>query len=269
MQKKTFIFILTLFAATCFAAETDKIASSEKDAEKVTEKELSQVEYWVIRSHALTELTPFLAKTRREAKGHYDMLTDYLKYIEKGQEFAQSGIKVPYSPAEYAKAIGKTEQFVEKNIDLPNKPMTWEQLVEWAMEFVQQEGYIPTDIKDAEELDRFKKICQQKEKYGRKVRDELRKLAEDCLEIKAYLESIDQFEACKRYTLYQKEEEAKAKKERLKEGREEAVAKKRRRQEWERKNEWLDRQRRLTNNYQRRMHASRIRSRGGYGYYRW
>jgi len=269
MQKKLFIFVLTLVVATCFAAETDKNASSEKDAEKVAEKDPSQAEYWVIRSHALTELTPFLAKTRREAKGHYDMLTDYLKYIGKGQEFLNSGIKSSFDPAEYAKAIGKTEQFVEKNIDLPSKPMTWNQLLEMAMEFVKEEGYIPTDIKDAEELDRYKKICQQKEKYCRKVRDELRKIAQDCMNMKTYLESIDQFEAFLKYTRYQKEEKAKARKERAKEGREELAAKERRRREWEKKNVWLDRQRRLTSNYQRRVHASRVRSRGAYPYYHW
>ncbi len=157
MKKKMFIFVLTLFAATSFAAETDKNASSEKAAEK----DLSQVEYWVIRSQALTELTPFLTKTRTEAKGHYNMLTDYLKYIGKGQEFLESDIKGSSSPAEYAKAIGKSEEFVEKNIELPDKPMTWTQLIELAMEFIRQEGHIPTDIKDAEELEMFKKICQQ------------------------------------------------------------------------------------------------------------
>ncbi len=132
MKKKMFIFVLTLFAATSFAAETDKSASSEKAAEK----DLSQVEYWVIRSQALTELTPFLSKTRTEAKGHYNMLTDYLKYIGKGQEFLESNIKAQLSPAAYAKAIGKSEEFVEKNIELPDKPMAWNQLVEMAMEFI-------------------------------------------------------------------------------------------------------------------------------------
>ena len=83
MRKKIFIFVLTLFVATCFAAETDKIASSEKDAGKASEKDMSQVEYWVIRSQALTELTPFLSKTRTKAKGHYNMLTDYLEHIGK------------------------------------------------------------------------------------------------------------------------------------------------------------------------------------------
>ena len=267
MQKKLFIFMLTLVAATCFAAETDKGTSSETDAEKITEKDMAQPEYWVIRSQALTELIPFLAKTRTEARSHYNMLTDYLKHIGKGQEFLDSGIKSSFSPAEYAKAIGKSEEFVEKNIELPDKPMTWDQLIELAMEFVRQEGHIPTDIKDAEELDRFRKICQQKEKYGRKIRDELRKIAQDCMNMKAYLESIDQFDAFLKYTRYQKEEKARARKKGAKEGREEMAAKERRRRELEKKNIWLERQNRLRSNYYRgRNYRGRYER---HPYYRW
>ena len=264
MQKKILIFLIsTLFAATCFAADSDSADSA------LPGKDTS--EYWVIRSQALTELTPFLTRTRTEAKGHYNALTDFLKYIGKGQEFAKSGIKAHLSPAAYAKAIGKTEQFVEKNIDLPSKPMTWEQLVEWAMEFVKREGHIPTDVSGAKEIKMIKKICQQKEKYGRKVRDELRKIAQNCMDMKAYLESIDQFEACKRYAQYQKEEKEKARKERAKEGKEDLAAKERRRRELQRKNEWLERQSRLRDNYYRRRyyHGRYYRGKPGYTYYRW
>jgi hypothetical protein len=261
-KKKIFILVLTLFVATCVAAETDKNASSEKDAEKAGEKDQSKVEYWVIRSQALTELTPFLTKTRTEAKGHYNILTDYLKHIEKGQEFLDSNIKGSSSPAEYAKAIGKSEEFVEKNIELPDKPMTWTQLVEMAMEFIRQEGHIPTDIKDAEELEMFKKICQQKEIYGRKVRDELRGLAQNCMDMKAYLESIDQFEPFLKYARYQKEEKAKARKERMQKGREQLAAKERRRREQKKQNIWQERQNRLGNNYYRGRSYR-------YSYYRW
>ncbi len=262
MQKKIFIFVLTIFVATCVAAETDKNASSEKDAEKAIEKDQSKVEYWVIRSQALTELTPFLTKTRTAAKGHYNMLTDYLKFIGKGQEFLNSGIKSSLNPAEYAKAIGKSEEFVEKNIELPDKPMTWTQLVELAMEFIKQEGHIPTDIKDAEELEMFKKICQQKERYGRKVRDELRGIAQNCMDMKAYLESIDQFDAFLKYARYQKAEKEKARKEQMQKRREEHAAKARDRREQEKQNIWQARQNRLRNNYNRGKNYR-------YFYYRW
>ena len=266
MNKKTLVFLISiLFAAICFAADSDSTAPvlPGKDT----------AEYWIIRSQALTELTPFMTRIRTETKGHYNALTDYLKYIGKGHEFAQSGIKVPYSPAKYAKAIGKTEQFVEKNIELPEKPMTWEQLIEWAMEFVLEEGYIPTDVSGAEEIEMIKKICLQKEKYGRKVRDELRKIAQDCLEMKAYLESIDQFEACKRYIQYQKEEKEKARMKRAKEGKEGLAKEERRRREEKRDDVWRERQTRIANRYQRRMYATSVRGSAyggrGYSYYRW
>jgi len=219
MIKRTFFFVImsTLVAAS-FAMAVEDTDPAQVVAEKDTINsdsapvlpEKDSLEYWMVRSQALSELTPFITRMRTETKGHYNALTDFLKYIGKGQEFAESGIKAPFSPAEYAKAIGKTEQFVEKNIDLPSKPFTWNQLVEWAMEFVLEEGYIPEDVSGAEEIEMIKKLTQQKEKYGRKVRDELRKVAQDCMDMKAYLESIDQFEACKRYARYQKEEKDKA-----------------------------------------------------------
>ncbi len=138
--------------------------------------------------------------------------------------------------------------------------MTWEQLVEMAMEFVKQEGHIPTDVDSAEEIEMIKKVCQQKEKYGRKVRDELRKIAQDCMDMKAYLESIDQFEACKKWARYQKEEAAKAKTERLQQGRQERAARERARRESQ--SVWRQRQKNLSNRYYRGR-------RYPYTYYRW
>lgn len=264
MNKKTSIFLISIvFAATCFAADGDTagVALPGKDTS----------EYWIIRSQALTELTPFLTRSRTEAKGYYNALTDFLKSIEKGKEFAKSNIKAHLNPADYAKAIGKTERFVEKNIDLPTKPMTWEQLVDFAMGFVLQEGYIPTDVSDNKEIKLIKKICQQKEKYGRKVRDELRKIAQNCMDMKAYLESIDQFEAGKRYTQYQKEEKEKARIKKAKEGKEGLAAKERRRRELHRKNEWQERQKRLKDHYYggRYYRGRHYRTRPGYRYYYW
>ena len=252
IKKMLIVVIMSTLVAVSFAEETAKTESKDKIQE--------QADYWVIRSQALTELVPFLTKTRTEARGHYTALTDYLRDIGKGQEFLASGIKSSLSPAEYAKAIGKSEEFVEKNIELPDKPMTWEQLVEMAMEFVKQEGHIPTDVDGADEIEMIKKVCQQKEKYGRKVRDELRKVAQDCMDMKAYLESIDQFEACIKYTRYQKEEAAKAKTERLKQGREELADRNRARRETQ--DVWKQRQKHLGNRYYRGRRPT-------YTYYRW
>ncbi len=254
MYKKTTVFlILTLFVTTCFAIAADKDDSARADVQETS----SDAEYWVMRSQALTELIPFLTRSRTEAKGHYKVLTDYLKYIEKGQEFLRSNITSSFNPAEYAKAIGKTEEFVEKNIELPEKPWTWEQLVEFAIEFIKQEGYIPTDVKGADEIEMIKKICRQKAKYGRKVRDELRNIAQNCMDMKAYLESIDQFDAFLKYARYQKEEKENAKKKRMQEGNEAKAAAERARREDRKRNEWQERQERLDNRYYRGKYAKR------------
>ena len=249
MKKTITIMILTICVGISFTAETD--VNSSITVKKVGDKTLDEAEYWVIRSQALTELTPLLTRTRREAKGHYRALTDYIKYIEKGEEFLKSSIKAPSSPAEYAKLIGKAEEFEKRNIKLPEKYMTWDQLIELAMEFVLFEGHIPTDLDGPEEIEMFKQICERKEKYGKKVQTELRKIAQDCMDMKAYLDSIDEFEACVKYTRYQKEEKEKAKEERIRKVREDAIAKKKRLRELEKKNIWLNRQRRLSDSYYR------------------
>jgi hypothetical protein len=278
-RKANVLLILIVFATTCFAADSDS-ASAEISVKDTTDMDFAPVlpekdslEYWMVRSQALTELSPFLARIRREAKSHYYALTDYIKYIGKGQEFIDSGINVPFNPAEYAKAIGKSEDFVAKNIDLPEKPMAWEELVEWAMEFVLNEGYAPLDTESKEEIELIKSICKQKEVYAKKVRKGLHGVAQDCMEMKAYLESIDQFEACLKYTRYQKEEKGKARRERSKAGREELASNERRRRELERKNEWAEKQTRIANQYQRTMNARRVRSNypvgRGHSYYRW
>jgi hypothetical protein len=263
IKKMLIVVIMSTLVAVSFAEETEKTESKSESKAIVgstSDAIAEQAEYWIIRSQALTELVPFLTKIRTEARGHYRALTDYLKYIGKGQEFLHSGIKASSSPAEYAKAIGKSEEFVEKNIELPDKPMTWGQLVEWAMEFVKQEGYIPTDVESTEEIEMIKKTCEQKEKYGKKVRDELRKIAQDCMDMKAYLESIDQFEACVKWARYQKEEAAKAKTERLQQGREQRAARDRDRRETQ--HVWKQRQKHLGTRYYHNRPYRRV-------YYHW
>jgi len=214
--------ILTMCVGISFAAETN--VNSLITVKKVGDNYVSEEDSWVIRSQALTELIPFLTRTRTEAKGHYKALTDYIKYIGKGQDFLDSDITGPSSPAEYLKLTGKAEEFEKNNVKLPEKYMTWDQLVKLAMEFVMNEGYVPTDVDGPEEVEMFKQICERKEKYGKKVQTDLRKIAQDCMDMKAYLDSIKKYEACVKYTRYQKEQKEQARKEELKRRREERAA---------------------------------------------
>lgn len=262
MYKKTItIMILTICVGICFAAETD--VSSLITVKKVGDKSLSQEDYWVIRSQALTELIPFLTRTRTEAKGHYKALTDYIKHIGKGQDFLDSGITGPSSPAEYARLTGKAEEFEKNKIKLPEKYMTWDQLVALAMEFVTNEGYVPTDVEGPEEIEMFKKICQGKSKYGKKVQSDLRKIAQECMNMKAYLDSINQFDECVKYTRYQKEQKEQARQAEAKRRREERVAVERFKKQTRR--ETIKEARRQDSIYDRQLRKRRQRL--GYTYY--
>lgn len=214
--------ILTICVGISFAAENggDDLVYELK---KVGDSYVSVEDYLVIKSQALTELIPFLTRTRREAKGHYKALTDYIKHIGKGRDFLDSGITGPSSPAEYARLTGKAEEFEKNNIKLPEKWMTWDQLAELAMEFVLHEGYVPTDVNGPEEIEMFKQICERKKKYGKKVQTDLRKILQDCLDMKAYLDSINEFEAFVKYARYQKEQKEQARKEELERRRKDRV----------------------------------------------
>ena len=268
MYKKTItIMILTICAGISFAAENggdDSIYELKKIGD---DNYVSVEDYLVIRAQALTELIPFLTSTRREAKGHYKALTGYLKHIGKGQDFLDSGITGPSSPAEYLKLIGKAEEFEKNNVELPEKYMTWDQLVELMMEFVLNEGYVPTDVDGPEEIEMFKQICEQKEKYGKKVQIDLRKIAQDCMDMKAYLDSINEFEACVKYTRYMKEEKQKARAEEMERRRENRAAGERskREAELEKRQDLKDARRKIAAADRRLMERQR---RLGHTYYR-
>lgn len=259
MYKKTItIMIVTICVGISFAAETN--VNSSMTVKKVGDKYVSLEEYWVIRSQALTELIPFLTRTRTEAKGHYKALTDYIKYIGKGQEFLDSGITGPSSPAEYARLTGIAEEFEKNKVKLPEKYMTWEQLVALAMEFVVNEGYVPTDVEGPEEVEMLKQICERKKKYGKKVQTDLRKIVQDCMDMKAYLDSIKQFEACVKYTRYQKEQKEQAKKEEMERRREERIVEGRAKREMEKeRSEAVKEARRQDALYEKQLRRRQLR----------
>jgi hypothetical protein len=216
MLKKTItIMLVVLFAGISLAADTDTNALGLQPVKQIGDKFVSEPEYWVIKSQALTELIPFLTTTRIEAQGYYKALTDYIRSTGKAQEYLTSGIKGPNSPAEYLKLIGKAEAFEKNKIKLPEKYLTWDQLVELAMVFVINEGYVPTDVNGPAEVEMFKRICETQEGYGKKVQIELRKIVQDCMDMKAYLDSINQFEACVKTARYQKEQKEIARKEEM------------------------------------------------------
>ena len=103
-MKKLIIFIfMCMFSMALIAAEdktAEKVAAKEVKSEEVkseeTEPELKfeditfppkeDPEYWVIRSEAMHEVTPFLTKKRAEMKDKRKFLAEYLLKIDKAEE---------------------------------------------------------------------------------------------------------------------------------------------------------------------------------------
>jgi hypothetical protein len=256
MKKKVPALLLMLCVGACFAVESNET----KNADGVGQKEEIQLppkesdKYWIIRSQAMVELTPFLTKKRTEFKGHLKLLRDYLVSIGQAENFLASGINAPLSPKTYAEATGKTQELKERHIPLSDKPLTWEQTVELAMKHVLREGYLPTDIEGEEELQMYKDICKRKEDYGRKVRKELREAVQKCLNMWLYLEKIDQQATFKVFVYERKEKERQAREAARQKKREELRAKRdqKRKQEELRKQEGqMERQYRLRSRYER------------------
>ncbi len=87
--------------------------SSETDEQLPPEE---SARYWVLRSHALNELTPILTQKRsplREKQGYF---TDFLQEIGKTEAFSASTIKVPKSPKAPAGIVGLLEEFDDRGI---------------------------------------------------------------------------------------------------------------------------------------------------------
>ena len=227
MKKCLFVFlVLVLSVNLCLAAEGDKKVSPE---EKISPTEQmhadiklpskDSTEYWIIRSQSITELIPFLTKKRTEMKGNLKLFTDYLMVIDKGEAFVASDLEVKFTPTIYAKALGIYDELESKGVNFPDKLLTWDQTVEFAMRFVLQEGYMPVDIDGKEELDMYKKICMQKEKYGVKVQKEVRQILNKCVRVWTYLGTIEKQSAFRVFAYQEKEAKELARKERLAEGR--------------------------------------------------
>ncbi|MHC4265998.1 MAG: hypothetical protein ACYSUK_08705 [Planctomycetota bacterium] len=192
-MKKVIMLFLVLYVGACFAAEgTGNEAAPAEEIENEMEIQLPEKDstlYWVVRSQALVELVPYLTKRRAEFREHLKMSTDYLVSIGKAEDFAGSNID---AKKVYAETFGLTEEFKEKNIPLTDERMTWEDSVELSMRYVLIEGYLPTQIEGDEELAMYKEVCEGKERYGKKVLDDLSVVVEKCMRIWLYLGQIDQ-----------------------------------------------------------------------------
>ncbi|MHC4759587.1 MAG: hypothetical protein ACYTE8_13130 [Planctomycetota bacterium] len=250
-MKKLFVIFLLVSVVNCFAAEG---TGNEMDVQ-LPEKDSTL--YWVVRSQALVEFVPHLTKKRAEFKEHLKMATDYLVSIGKAEEYAASDIDAEFSTKLYAETFGLTEEFKEKNIPLTSEPLTWEDSVELSMRFVLIEGYLPTQIEGDEELAMYKEICTGKERYGKKVLEDLRVVVEKCMRIWLYLGEIDQqagYRVFAHETKAWEQSEKQARSEQFQEARRET---KREQQQMEQQRKWAVRNNRFEARYNRSYRSGR------------
>ena len=214
----TVIIVVVMAVGIVLGAETTTVGGDKnvvgKDMVaaptlKLPSKDIA--EYWVIRTQTMTEFIPFLTQKRSEFKETSELLAQFLVKIDKAQDFLNSGVKAPNDPKLYMEVIGVADRVAQVDVNLPEKPLTWEQSVELAMGIIMYDGYLPTDVADEEELQTIKRLCFQKEKYGKKVRKELRDLVQKCLNVWYYLDTIDKQAAFKEFAYLKKEMERKEK----------------------------------------------------------
>lgn len=189
--------------------EEIKAEQSRFDAIELPAKD--SPEYWVVRSDAITELTPVLTKKRAEMKQKRQMLADYLLQIGKGDEMASQNIEVPDDPKLYFEAMGIQDTLEQKEVSVPKKLPTWEETAEFAMRFIIDEGYVPMDFDGVEDLAHFVEMTKKKEQYAQKVRKEMRAYVKDCLKMWIYLGNIGEQAKCKEWAVQMKIDAATAK----------------------------------------------------------
>ncbi|MHC4132352.1 MAG: hypothetical protein ACYSSP_07630 [Planctomycetota bacterium] len=260
-MKKTIVLFLLFCVGACFATEgTGNEAAAAEETEKEMEIQLPEKDstlYWVVRSQALVEFVPHLTKKRAEFKKHLKMSTDYLVSIGMAEDFAASDIDVEFSTKVYAETFGLTEELKEKNIPLTNKPLTWEDSVELSMRFVLIEGYLPTQIEGDEELAMYKEVCEGKERYGKKVLEDLRVVVKKCMRIWLYLGEIDQQAGYRVFAHETKTWDQAEKQARSEQFQEERRETKRDQQQLEQQRKWAVRNNRFEVRYNRSYRSGR------------
>ena len=199
-----------LVLLACIWAQADTVTAQQP---RVPMPAKNSPQYWVLRSEAVRELTRFMTKKRTELKRKYNHFPRYLDQIGKRKDYGSRNIKVPDDPRYRLEVLGLLDEFERKNIQLPEKPLSWDQLVDIAMQYLWTEGYMAVDVEGGEELQRYQEILQSRERFGRKVRADIKVVVDRCVQGWCYLGTIKQQEG---FRLYLMEREAKRKEDYLK-----------------------------------------------------
>lgn len=210
-------------------------ANSDFDAQPPVLPDKDSIEYWVVRSEAVTELVPFLTQKRSDIKKKRQFLADYLVRIDKAADFAALNMPVKYDAQLYAEILQIGEAFEQMNVEVPKERPSWDSIVEIAMQHVLFEGYYPTDVEEGAEKTMYIDICRKKEEYGQKVRQDIRSLLDQSAKVWAYLKQIDELDNFKAYAadiiLAQKAEKAQKKAQYTEMHQQDVIAREQERQE--------------------------------------
>lgn len=255
---------LILLALTNVVIAAEKAMSAESNEIKVDQNEPNyalsdlegiklpqkdDMEYWVIRSQAVNELTSFLTTKRANLQAKLVYFVDYINLLGKTDDMLSADIEISDDPLLRVKALGIEEELAKKNISVPKKPLDWEQLVEFSMRYIMSEGYSPIQILDMDELESFKNILSRNEQFCMKVRKDTNDIVDKVVRSWIYLGMIGKQ---KDFRLYVVEQE-KLKKETRDRQRQAILEKQaeeaRQRREMQKQTIWQERQNRLQNQY--------------------
>ncbi|MHC4553080.1 MAG: hypothetical protein ACYSUT_10010 [Planctomycetota bacterium] len=156
------------------------------------------IEYWNLRSEAISEFLPFLTRKRSEIKSNQKLLEDFLLKNGKADDFTAKNVPVPDDPKVYFELLQIGQGLKDMNMPAPKSRPSWDQLMDIVMKHVVFEGFIPTAV-EQDELDHYIHICRQKEQYGQKVRKDMRGVLDQCARMWVYLDSIQQLDEFKSY----------------------------------------------------------------------
>jgi len=194
-----------LIMATCLnmalGAEQDPKNTPKEAVQKSAEIQLppkDSPKYWNVRSEAISELLPLLTKKRAEMKSDLQLLTEYLENNNMASDFAAGGIPVPKDPNVFFAILQIGQGLEDMNIPKPKERPSWDEIMNIAMEHVIFEGYAPTTIED-DELTHYIEMCQKKEQYGQKVRQDLRGALDQCARMWVFLDSTGKLADFKAY----------------------------------------------------------------------
>jgi hypothetical protein len=171
--------------------KADKTAAAQEDLQK-------QADNWQLRTVAMDKMLAFQSRMRKKFRGYVKLMTEYIeKELGKTEEYRNAGIKVTVTPAGVLEAVGKTAEAKELKVKIPDKPITFKEAFELAIEITKTRGNIVFDVSGAEETEMARRVFLAKEKLTRNVWNETQKLYKQALSMKAYLDSIKEFEKCK------------------------------------------------------------------------